>query len=70
MKYKCIAPFSLDEYDENGFSTGEIHEVKAGEIYEIGAERIIDGEIHLNSDTSWLEISREMLEKYFVEVKE
>lgn len=72
MKYKCIAPFSLEKYDEDGFGTGEVREVKVGEIYENGTESIIGGEVRLNSTVTskWLEISRDTLNKYFVEVRE
>lgn len=72
MKYKCVAPFSLEKYDEDGFSTGRLMGVTVGEIFETGTESIIGGEVRLNSTVTpkWLEISRAMLEKYFIEVKE
>ena len=70
MKYKCILPFTTDTFDENGFCTFELKTVKPGEIYELGNERCIDGEIRLNgvNTESWLEITREQLKEYFEEM--
>lgn len=71
MKYKCINPFMLDTYDNDGFYVGEHMEIKAGEIYEVGNEKIIDGEIHLDgvNVNRWIEISKETLDEYFEEVE-
>ena len=46
-------------------------EIEVGEIYEVGNEKIIDGEIHLDgvNVNRWIEISKETLEKCFVEVE-
>lgn len=71
MKYKCIKPFVLDTYDGDGFYVDEYMEIKAGEIYEVGNEKIIDGEIHLDgvNVNRWIEILRETLDEYFEEVE-
>lgn len=72
MKYKCIKPFALDTYDGDGFYIDEYMEIiKAGEIYEVGNEKIIDGEIHLDgvNVNRWIEISKETLDEYFEEVE-
>lgn len=71
MRYKCMKPFVLDTYDADGFYVDGYMEIKAGEVYEVGNEKIIDGEIHLDgvNVNRWIEISKEMLEKYFEEVE-
>lgn len=70
MKYKCMKPFMVDSYDD-GFYTDGYMEIKIGEVYEVGDEKIIDGEIHLDgvNVNRWIEISKETLEKHFVEVE-
>lgn len=71
MKYKCIKTFVLDSYDDDGFCVDGYMEIKVGEVYEVGNKKIIDGEIHLDgvNTNRWIEISKETLEKYFVEVE-
>ena len=69
MKYKCVKAFTLDTYDD-GFYVDEYMEIEVGEVYEVGNEKIIDGEIHLDgvNVNRWIEISKETLEKHFAEV--
>lgn len=71
MKYKCVKAFTLDIYDGDGFYVDGYMEIEVGEVYEVGNEKIIDGEIHLDgvNVNRWIEISKEMLGKYFVEVE-
>ena len=71
IRYKCVKAFILDDYSDYGFYADRYMEIKTGEVYEVGNEKIIDGEIHLNgvNVNRWIEISKETLEKYFVEVK-
>lgn len=71
MKYKCVTAFYLEEYDDNGFDTGECIEVEPGEIYETVDIDIIGGEIHLDgvNVNRWIEISKEMLDECFTEVE-
>ena len=71
MKYKCIKTFVLDSYDDDGFYTDGYMEIKVGEVYEVGNEKIIGGDIHLDgvNVNRWIEISKETLEEYFVEVE-
>ena len=71
MKYKCVKAFTLDTYDGDGFYVDGYMEIEVGEVYEVGNENIIDGEIHLDgvNVNRWIEISKETLEKYFVEVE-
>ena len=71
MKYKCVKAFTLDTSDGDGSYVDGYMEIEVGEIYEVGNEKIIDGEIHLDGANvnRWIEISKETLEKYFVEVE-
>lgn len=48
MKYKCVKAFTLDTYDGDGFYVDGYMEIEVGEVYEVGNEKIIDGEIHLD----------------------
>ncbi len=47
LKHKCVKAFTLDTYDGDGFYVDGYMEIKAGEVYEVGNTKIIDGEIHL-----------------------
>ena len=71
MRYKCMKPFMLDTYDGDGFYVDGYMEIKAGEIFEDGNEKIIDGEIHLDgvNVNRWIEISEKTLDEYFTEVE-
>ena len=71
MKYKCVKAFMLDTYDDDGFYVDGYMEIKVGEVYEVGNENIIDGEINLEGVNvyRWIEISKETLGKHFVEVE-
>ena len=71
MRYKCGKALTLDTYDDDGFYVDGYMEIEVGEVYEVGNEKIIDGEIHLDgvNVNKWIEISKEMLEKHFVEVE-
>lgn len=71
MKYKCVKTFTVDACDDDGFYVDGYIEIEVGEVYEVGNENIIDGEIHLDgvNVNRWIEISKETLGKYFVEVE-
>jgi hypothetical protein len=71
MRYKCVKALTLDTCDDDGFYVDGYMEIEVGEVYEVGNEKIIDGEIHLDgvNVNKWIEISKEMLEKHFVEVE-
>ena len=61
-------PYSVEEYDADGFSTDRYIDIKPGTEWEITDESYIGGEIHLDglSDMcGWLEISKETLKEYF-----
>lgn len=72
FQYKCEM-YRAGHVIENtdGFYVDGYMEIKVGEVYEVGNENIIDGEIHLDGANvnRWIEISKETLEKHFVEVE-
>lgn len=76
MRYKCIKGFSVEKFDDNGFSIeNEYEDIEVGSIWEIGdaANMMIGGldHIHLENinDGSWLEIPKEMMDEYFKQIK-
>lgn len=78
MRYKCIVELSLDEYNEDGFATGEYTIVPIGSVWEVNDSlyRIAGGNdtIHLDLVTEepkwqWIEILGSTLSAYFEELK-
>lgn len=66
--YKCIKGFEVENYDIDGFGTGEFTVVAAGSLWERdNSTDIIGGEVHLDSMdfNKWLEITADRLSKYF-----
>ena len=68
-KYKCIKSFSIPEIDFNNFETGELFEVKAGETYEIYSDNYIGGDVHLENEDHWIEITFKEFQDYFEEME-
>lgn len=70
--YKCIKSFSVDEYDDDGFLIeGEYKIIEEGTLWELDEEkfRVIGGSVRLTKNLwTWLEISKETLEEYFIKV--
>lgn len=70
--YKCIESFVIDIVDGDGFTIEESGDlVEEGSIWEINEEaiNILDADIHLENENSWIEISREILEQCFIKIK-
>lgn len=72
-KYRCIKPFTVDNYDENGcWEENNSTVVETGSLFTLDDSgiTIIGGEVHLDEVDSyrWLEITRERLNEYFEEV--
>lgn len=68
MKYRCVIPFAVDEYDESGFNTNGRFEIECGSIWERNDETDIMGAgIHLDNvkTMEWLEIPEKDLEEHF-----
>ncbi len=72
MKCVCKEPFSIDVYDDNGFWTEKTTTVQKGEEYEVTESdfRLIGGDVRLDNDGSWLELSKERFERHFEIVEE
>lgn len=70
-KYKCIQEFYIEIYDDYGASTDKYMTIDKESIwYESNACKFIGGEVRLenyenNSKFTWIEISKESLERYF-----
>ncbi len=71
-KYKCMKSFCVDKYDDDGFLVeNETIVIEEGKIYELNENgyMMIGGKDHVHlddaDDGSWLEITKEHLEKYF-----
>ena len=61
-------PYSVEEYDCNGFPTGKYLDIACRTEWEITDDSYIGGEIHLDglSDgCGWLEISKDDFKEYF-----
>ena len=71
MKYKCIQDFPIEIYDEYGMLTGEYRNIKAGSIFHRDDYAdYIGGEVHLDSENEWIEISNETLKECFEELSD
>jgi hypothetical protein len=71
--YKCVVDFELECFDEDGRSCDAIMIVEVGSIWEVDlGDKLIDGENRLinNTTNQWIEISDEVLEGYFVKLKQ
>lgn len=69
MKYKCIEGFILLVCDDNGRETDETFVVNKDSIWTLCEDktRLIDGEIRMESDDGWIEISKETFINNFEE---
>lgn len=71
MIYKCIEGFVVDTVDGDGFTIEEGNFiVEEGSIWEVNDEavNVTGGEIHLENEKNWIEVSVETLEQCFVNV--
>jgi hypothetical protein len=66
-RYQCIEPFSIQKYDEDeNIVENEEIQVHSGSEWFWEKDRIASmGEVRLDNDTNWLEISKEMFTSYF-----
>ena len=73
MKYKCIKNLYIDEYDEDGFSTGKWFFVPIGSIWEVDNDtpKIIgsNNTVRLVSESKWIEILKSTLSEHFEKIK-
>lgn len=75
MKCKCVKPFSVDKFDDDGFRTGKQMRVRNDSIWEKDEEpyRFVgdNDTIRLESDKyGWLEITEATFNEHFVEEKD
>ena len=72
--YECIKGFSIEVCGEDGFTIeNEYMDIDKGTIWYIPEDedyRFIDGEIRLENDAEWIEITKEHLEEYFKLISE
>ena len=73
--YECKKEFELSEWDDdNNCFSDHIMTIEKDSVWDCtGSGYICDGEIHLEetSDTgNWIEISKEMIKEYFIDVTE
>lgn len=69
-EYVLKQDIELDMYDDDGFSTGEVGYVDAGQVFQVsdGPFRIVGGPdtVHLESDDGfWMEITLERFAEWF-----
>lgn len=69
MIYKCIEGFILSVYDDNGRETEKVFTVEKDSIWTLCEDktRLIDGEIRMESNNGWIEISKETFINNFEE---
>ena len=72
--YRCKQDFELEAYDDDGFSLDKAITIEAGEVFQRSENRfrVVGGPetIHLENDHAWIEITGDLLEHFFDEVKE
>lgn len=75
MKYKCIKELYVDEYDDDGFSTGGWNCIPVGSVWEVDASpyRIVGGNDTVHLDLvgevyQWLEILGSTLAEHFIPI--
>ena len=68
----CIKELELPMHDVYGYGTDDYIIVPKGTIFnwdEENTHRIIGGDIYLENDKTWIEITTEDFKEYFKEVK-
>lgn len=69
--YECKTEFELPKWDDdNDCFLEETIKVEKGSVWSVmGSGYICDGEVRLENDNAeWMEISREHLKEYFVDI--
>ena len=69
----CIKDLELTKYDDDGYATDEYFTVPAGMVFnwdEENTHRVTGGDIYLENDEMWVELSTEKFKEYFKEVKD
>lgn len=70
-EYVCIKSFTVDQYDEDGFSTDIVWDIEEGELFlrSNAPYRLIGGKdtVRLENALRWIEISEETLAAHFAQ---
>ena len=69
----CIKDIELIKYDDDGYSTEKYSIIPKGSVFnwdEENTHRIIGGEIRLENNETWLELTGEDFKEYFREVRD
>lgn len=69
----CIKDIELIKYDDDGYSTEKYAIIPKGSVFnwdEENTHRIIGGEIRLENNETWLELTGEDFKEYFREVRD
>ena len=71
--YKCVEGFLIERCDDDGCTIENTYEeIKSGSIWFTPEGdknyRFVGGEIRLESENQWIEITKEHLERYFKEI--
>lgn len=71
--YRCKETFLVDDYDGDGFYLDTASWIEEGTIFECDTKykrRIAGGDdtIRLENDSKWLELTKDIVERYFEEV--
>ena len=73
MKYKCIEGFSVEMFDDDGFTTDDVLDVEPGDVYEVETSGFrvlgVKNSIRLECENgNWLELPQETVDRYFGKV--
>lgn len=72
-RFICTSTLELTQYDDEGFATDETFLVHEGSVFncdENNSYRMLGGEIRLENDDCYIEISRDTFKDYFEEVRD
>ena len=75
VKFECIESFLVEKYDDDGFHIeNEYENIEKGEIFECDSEskdRVVGSwkdTLQLINDKHWIEITKEHVREYFVQL--
>lgn len=69
----CVKEIELTKYDDEGYSTDEYFTIPKGMVfnwYEDNTHRVIGGDVYLENDELWIELTNEDFKECVKEVKD
>lgn len=69
----CVNEFSLMKYDDDGYAADDYINIPKGTIFnwdDTNSHRIIGGEVYLENNEQYIEVSYDTLKRNFKEVKD